>query len=72
MIGGEQRGRPLGLYTSDQTPKMKGLQSAYMATLFGTSGTKSLTIRQEFESSKNRNPNSSREAKLFFNKILRM
>ena len=34
MIGGEPRGRPLGLHTSDQTPKVKGLQSAYMAALF--------------------------------------
>ena len=33
MIGGESRGRSLGLHISDQTPKVKGLQSAYMATL---------------------------------------
>ena len=25
MIGGEPRGRPLGLHTSGQTPKVKGL-----------------------------------------------
>ena len=33
MIGGEPRGQPLGLHTSGQTPKVKGLQSAYMAAL---------------------------------------
>ena len=44
---------------------MKGLQSAYMATLFGTIGAKSLTSQQEFWSSKNKNPNSSQEAKFF-------
>ena len=42
VIGGELRGRPLGLHTSGQTPKVKGLQSAYMAVLFGTFGAKSL------------------------------
>ena len=72
MIGGEPRGRPLGLHTSDQTPKVKGLQSAYMVALFDTFGAKSSTSRQEFGSSKNGNPNSSREAKLFFYKIFRM
>ena len=70
MIGGELRGRPLGLHTSGQTPKVKGLQSAYMATLFGTFGAKSLASREEFGCIKNGNPNSSREVKLFFNKIL--
>ena len=72
MIGGEPRGWPLGLHTSGQTPKVKGLQSAYMATLFGIFGAKSLTSQQEFWSSKNRNPNSNQEAKLFFNKLLRL
>ena len=66
MIGGKLRGCPLGLHTSGQTPKVKSLQSAYMAVLFGTFGTKSLTSRQEFWSSKNGNPNSSQKAKLFF------
>ena len=33
VIGGEPRGRPLGLHTSGQIPKVKGLQSAYMAAL---------------------------------------
>ena len=33
MIGEEPRGRPLDLHTSGQTPKVKGLQSAYMAVL---------------------------------------
>ena len=47
-------------YGSGQTPKVKGLQSAYMIALFGTFGTKSLTSQQKFESSKNENPNSSR------------
>ena len=65
MIGGEPKGQPLGLHTSGQTPKVKGLQSAYMVALFGTFGAKSLTSRQEFWSSKSGNPNSSREAKLF-------
>ena len=72
MIGGEPRGRPLGLHTSGQTSKVKGLQSAYMAALFGTFGTKSSTSRQEFGSFKIGNPNSSREAKFFFNKILKI
>ena len=36
------RGQPLGLYTSGQTPKMKGLQSAYIVALFCTFGIKSL------------------------------
>ena len=36
MIGGEPRGRPLRLHSSGQTPEVKGLQSAYMETLFGT------------------------------------
>ena len=44
MIGGEPRDQPLGLHTSSQTPKVKGLQSAYMATLFGTFGAKNLTF----------------------------
>ena len=72
MIGGEPRGQPLGLHTSGQTPKVKVLQSAYMAVLFGTFSAKSSTSRQEFGSSKNGNPNSSQEAKLSFNKILRV
>ena len=72
MIGGEPRGRPLGLHTSGQTPKVKGLQSAYMAALFDTFGTKSLASREEFECIKNGNPNSSREVKLFFNKLVRI
>ena len=59
MIGGEPRGRPLGLHTSGQTPKVKGFQSAYMAALFGTFGTKSLTSQEEFGCIKNGNPNSS-------------
>ena len=45
MVGGELRGRPLGLHTRGQTPKVKGLYSAYMASLFGTFGAKSLTSR---------------------------
>ena len=56
MIGGEPRGRPLGLHTSGQTPKVKGLQSAYMAVLFGTFGVKSLASREEFGCVKNGNP----------------
>ena len=72
MIGGEPRGQPLSLHTSGQTPKVKGLQSAYMATLFGTFGVKSLASREESGCIKNGNPNSSREVKLFFNKILRI
>ena len=89
MIGGEPRGRPLGLHTSGQTPKVKGLQSAYMAALFGTFGAKSakkcchvgtleafhlwsLASREEFGCIKNGNPNSSREVKLFFNKIVKI
>ena len=43
VIGGELRGRPLGLHTSGQTLKVKGFQSAYMVVLFGTFGAKSLT-----------------------------
>ena len=50
MIGGEQRGRPLGVHTSVQTAKVKGLQSAYMAAFFGTFGAKSSISRQEFGS----------------------
>ena len=72
MIGGEPRSEPLGLHTSGQTSKSKGLQRAYMAALLGTFGTKSSTSLQEFGSSKNGHPNSSREVKLFFNKILRI
>ena len=72
MIGGDPKGPPLGLHTSGQTPQVKGLQSAYMATLFGTFGAKGSTSRQEFWSSKNGNPTSSREANLLFNKILRI
>ena len=45
MIGGEPRSQPLGLHTSGQTPKVKGLQSAYMEALFGTFGAKSLASR---------------------------
>ena len=52
MIGGEPRGRPLGLHTSGQTPKVKGLQSAYMAAPFGIFGAKSLASREEFGASK--------------------
>ena len=70
MIGGERRGRPLGLHTSGQTTKVKGLQSAYMAALFGIFGAKSLASREEFGSIKNGNPNSSREVKLFSIKYL--
>ena len=55
MIGGEPKGRPLGLHTSGQTSKVKGFQNTYMTTVFGTFGTKSLTSRQEFGSFKNRN-----------------
>ena len=69
MIGGELRGQSLGLHTSGQTPKVKGPQSAYMAALFGTFGAKSLASREEFGCIENGNPNSSREVKLFFNKI---
>ena len=72
MIGREPRGPPLGLYTSGQTLKVKGLQSAYMVALFGTFGAKNLTSREEFGCIKNGNPNSSREVKLFFNKILKI
>ena len=72
MIGGELRGRPLELHTSGQTPKVKGLQSAYMAALFGTFGAKSLASREEFGCIKNGKPNSSREVKLFSNKILKI
>ena len=72
MIGGEPRGRPLGLHTNGQTPKVKGLQSAYMVALFDTFGAKSLASREEFGCIKNGNPNSSQEVKLFFNKIVRI
>ena len=48
MIGGEPRGQPLGLHTSGQTLKVKGLQNAYMAVLFGTFDPKSLASREEF------------------------
>ena len=34
MIGGESRGQPLGLHTSGQTIKMKGLQSIYMTVFW--------------------------------------
>ena len=47
------RGPPLILYTSGQTLKVKGLQSAYMATFFGTFGVKSSASRQEFGHTKN-------------------
>ena len=65
MIGGEPRGRPLGLYTSGQTPKVKGLLSAYMTTLFGTFGAKSLTSRQEFGSFKNKTQTLVKRPKFF-------
>ena len=52
MIGGESRGRPLGLHTSGQTPKVKGLQSVYMAALFGTFGAKSLALKKSVGASK--------------------
>ena len=52
------RGQPLGLHTSGQTPKVKGLQSTYMGVFFDTFGAKSLAPRQEFASSENGNPNS--------------
>ena len=65
MISGEPRPQPLVLHTDNQTPKVKGLQSAYMVALFGIFGAKSLTSRQEFGFSKNENPNSSREANFF-------
>ena len=58
-------GQPLALHSSGQTPKVKCLQSAYMAILFGTFGAKSLASWQEFEHTKNENPNSSREVELF-------
>ena len=45
---------------------MKGLQSTYMATLFGTFGAKNLASWQVFKFSKNENPNSNREIKLLF------
>ena len=35
-------------HTSVQIPKVKGLQSAYMAAPFGTFGAKSLDSRQDF------------------------
>ena len=44
------RGRSLGLDTSGQTPKVKGLQSTYMVAVFGTIGTKSLASWQEWKS----------------------
>ena len=70
LIGGELRGRPMGLRTSVHTLKVKGLQSVYMAVFFGTFDAKSLASRQKFGSSEKGNPNSSQEVKLFFNKIL--
>ena len=48
---------------SGQTSKVKGLQTTYMAALFGTFGTKSLVFWQEFGFIENRNPNSCQEAK---------
>ena len=60
------------LRASGHIPKVKGLQSAYMAALFGTFDTKSLASWQEFGSSENENPNSSQKVKLFFKKILSM
>ena len=58
MIGGEPRGQPLGLHTTGQIPKVKGLQSAYIETLFDTFGAKSSTSQQALGSFKNGNPNS--------------
>ena len=69
VIGGEPGGRPLGLHTSSQIPKVKGLQSAYMVALLGTFGAKNLASGEEFGYIKNGNPNSSEEVKLFFNII---
>ena len=79
MIGGEPRGRPLGLHTSGQTPKVKGFQSANMATLFGTFGAKSLASGEEFGCIKNGNPNffsikysesNKRTLIIYFNELL--
>ena len=55
----------MGLHTIGQIPKLKGLQGAYMVTLFGTFGAKSVASWQEFGFLENGNPNSSREAKFF-------
>ena len=52
MIGGEPRGQPLGLHTSGQTPKVKGLQSAYMATLFGTLAPRIWPLKKSLDASK--------------------
>ena len=43
MIGEELRSQPVGLHTSGQTPKVKGLYSTYMAILFGIFDAKSLS-----------------------------
>ena len=49
------RDQSLGLHTSGQILKVKGLQSAYMVALFGTFDAKSWTSQQEFGTTKNRN-----------------
>ena len=85
MIGGEPRGRPLGLHTSGQTPKMKGLQSAYMVALFGTfvprvwplekslgaskTETQTLVERSNFFSIKY-SESDKRTLKIYFNELL--
>ena len=51
------RVQPLGLHTSAQSSKVKGLHNAYMATLVGTFGAKSLDSWQEFWHIENRNRN---------------
>ena len=66
------RGESLGLHTNGQSLKVKGLQSAYMAALFGTFCTKNSTSWQEFGHTKNGNLNSCREVEHFFNEILKM
>ena len=52
MIGGEPRGRPLGLHTSGQTPKVKDLQSVYMVALFGTFGARVWPLEKSLGASK--------------------
>ena len=68
----ESEGLASCLHISAQSPKMKGLQSTYMVALFGSFRIKSLDSRQELGHDENGNPNSSSEAKLFFNKILKI
>ena len=52
MIGGESRGQPLGLHTSGQTPKVKGLQSAYMAALLALLAPRVWPLEKSLDASK--------------------